>query len=344
MIRTPICELLGIEHPIALGGMGSIYSPALVAAVSAAGGLGAMGCHQSNSDQIRAGTAGIRELTNKPFALNFLLFDIKEDCYATVLVLRPSVIALAWPRPEQDIEAYIKRAHHAGSKVTFMAGGVPEAARAAECGADVIVAQGTEGGGHVGWQATLPLVPMVVDAVRPLPVLAAGGVADGRGLAAALALGADGVLLGTRFLATQESPLHPNFKQAIVDSDGHDTLLTEIPASPLERSGRRDVTVAAKSLHREMSRTGLGLTSTTTSSAGIDPTSSPEWRHRGSAFVHGPGCGSHSRHSVREGGCRTNCPGSGGNPPAKAARVTPVDLVSSMCPISSGSCSPTNIV
>jgi NAD(P)H-dependent flavin oxidoreductase YrpB (nitropropane dioxygenase family) len=188
-----------------------------------------MGCHQANSDQIGAGTAGIRERTNKPFALNFLLFDIKEDCYATALALHPAVVALAWPRPEQDIEAYIKLAHDAGSKVTFMVGGVPEAVRAAECGADVIIAQGTEGGGHVGWQATLPLVPMVVDAVRPVPVLAAGGIADGRGLAAALALGADGVLLGTRFLATQESPLHPNFKQAIVDSDGHDTLLTEIP-------------------------------------------------------------------------------------------------------------------
>lgn len=229
MIRTPVCELLGIDHPIALGGMGSIYSPALVAAVSAAGGLGAMGCHQSNADQIRAGTGGIRERTNKPFALNFILFDIKEDCYATALTLRPAVIALAWPRPEQDIKAYIKRAHDAGSTVTFMAGGVPEAARAAKCGADVIIAQGTEGGGHVGWQTTLSLVPMVVDAVRPIPVLAAGGIADGRGLAAALALGADGVLMGTRFLATQESPLHPNFKQAIVDSNGHDTLLTEIP-------------------------------------------------------------------------------------------------------------------
>jgi len=229
MIRTPVCELLGIDHPIALGGMGTIYSPALVAAVSAAGGLGAMGCHQSNAGQIRVGTGGIRERTNKPFALNFILFDIKEDCYATALTLRPAVIALAWPRPEQDIKAYIKRAHDAGSTVTFMAGGVPEAARAAKCGADVIIAQGTEGGGHVGWQTTLSLVPMVVDAVRPIPVLAAGGIADGRGLAAALALGADGVLMGTRFLATQESPLHPNFKQAIVDSNGHDTLLTEIP-------------------------------------------------------------------------------------------------------------------
>jgi NAD(P)H-dependent flavin oxidoreductase YrpB (nitropropane dioxygenase family) len=229
MLRTPVCELLGIEHPIALGGMGSIYSPDLVAAVSNAGGLGAMGCHYMSPDQIRAGTSAIRERTNKPFALNFLIFDIDEDGFAAALALRPALIAFAWPRPDQDVKGYVARAHAAGSKVTFMAGGVPEAMRAAESGADVIIAQGTEGGGHVGWQASLPLIPMVVDAVAPLPVLAAGGIADGRGLAAALSLGADGVLLGTRFLASAESPLHPNFKQAILDSDGHDTLLSEIP-------------------------------------------------------------------------------------------------------------------
>ena len=229
MIRTPVCDLLDIEHPIALGGMGSIYSPDLVAAVSSAGGLGAMGCHYMRPDQIRTGTAAVRERTNKAFALNFLLFDLDEDGFAAALALRPPAIAFAWPRPEQDVKAFIARAHVAGCKVTFMAGGVPEAVRAAEGGADVIIAQGTEGGGHVGWQASMALVPMVVDAVAPVPVLAAGGIADGRGLAAALSLGADGVLLGTRFLASRESPLHPNFKQAILDSDGHDTLLSEIP-------------------------------------------------------------------------------------------------------------------
>src|SRR5207237_2996196 len=114
-------------------------------------------------------------------------------------------------------------------KVTFMAGGVPEATRAVEGGADVIIAQGTEGGGHVGWQTCMTLVPMVVDAVAPIPVLAAGGIADGRGLVAALALGADGVLLGTRFLASRESSRHPNFKQPILESDGHDTLPLAIP-------------------------------------------------------------------------------------------------------------------
>jgi NAD(P)H-dependent flavin oxidoreductase YrpB (nitropropane dioxygenase family) len=229
MIRTPVCDLLGIEHPVALGGMGSVFAPDLVVAVSNAGGLGALGCHYLTPDQVRNATAAIRDKTNKPFGLNFLLFDMREDSFAAALALRPSVIAMAWARPEQDLKPLIARAHDAGAKITFMVGGVPEARRAAEAGADVIVAQGTEGGGHVSWQASLPLIPMVVDAVAPRPVLAAGGIADGRGLAAALALGADGVLLGTRFLATKESPLHANFKRAIVDCDGHDTVLSEIP-------------------------------------------------------------------------------------------------------------------
>jgi NAD(P)H-dependent flavin oxidoreductase YrpB (nitropropane dioxygenase family) len=229
MIRTPVCDVMEIDHPVALGGMGSIYSPDLVAAVSNAGGLGAMGCHHLSPEQIRAGTAALRERTNKPFAFNFILFDLVEERFAAALALRPKAIAFAWPRPEQDLTSYVGRAHDAGCKVTFMANGVPEAVKAAEAGADVIIAQGTEGGGHVGWVASMVLTPMVVDAVAPVPVLTAGGVADGRGLAAAIALGADGVLLGTRFLATAESPLHPNFKQAILDSDGHDTALSEIP-------------------------------------------------------------------------------------------------------------------
>ena len=229
MIRTPICDLLDIEHPIALGGMGSATSPPLVAAVSRAGGLGALGCHYQTPEQIRARTEAIRRETNKPFGLNFLLFDLRDDSFEMALELRPSVMQFAWARPDQDLKSYFDRAHRAGCKVTHMAGAVAEAVRAAEAGADVIIAQGTEGGGHVGWMASMPLIPMIVDAVSPIPVLAAGGFADGRGLVAALALGADGILLGTRFLATEESPLHPNFKQAIVDSDGHDTQLSEIP-------------------------------------------------------------------------------------------------------------------
>ena len=146
MIRTPVCDLLGIEHPVALGGMGSVFAPDLVAAVSNAGGLGALGCHHLTPDQVRNATAAIRDKTNKPFGLNFLLFDMREDSYAAALALRPNVIAMAWPRPEQDLRPLIARAHDSGAKITFMAGGVPEARRAAEAGADIIVAQGTEGG------------------------------------------------------------------------------------------------------------------------------------------------------------------------------------------------------
>lgn len=229
MIRTPFCELFGVEHPVALGGMGSIYSPPLVAAVSKAGGLGALGCHALSPDQIRAAVAAIRSQTERPFALNFLLFQATEEPFAAALALKPKAMAFAWPRGDQDLKPWFDRAHAAGAKVTFMAGDVATAKRGVAAGADAIIAQGTEGGGHVGWMATVALTPMVVDAVAPVPVLSAGGFADGRGLAAALALGASGVLLGTRFLASDESPLHSNFKQAIVASDGHDTLLTEIP-------------------------------------------------------------------------------------------------------------------
>lgn len=229
MIRTRFCELLGIEHPLALGGMGSIFSPPMVSAVSEAGGLGALGCHRLSAEQIGSAVQAIRARTDKPFALNFLLFAASEEPFAAALAARPKVLAFAWPRGGQELKPFIERAHDIDAKVTFMVSDVAGAKRAVDAGADVIVAQGTEGGGHVGWMTSLTLTPMVVDAVAPVPVLSAGGIADGRGLAAALALGASGVLLGTRFLASEESPLHENFKRAIVQSDGHDTMLTEIP-------------------------------------------------------------------------------------------------------------------
>ena len=229
MIHTRICDLLGIDHPVVLGGMGNATNAPLVAAVSNAGGFGTLGTSAFDAASLDREIAAIRERTDKPFGINHLLFQIKEDTYAVTLRARPSLVAFAWARKEQNLRDYFQRAHDAGAKVMHMAGEVPEALRAAEAGADILVAQGSEAGGHVGWMASLPLVPMMVKALAPLPVLCAGGIAEGSGLAAALALGAEGVLLGTRFLATHESPLHPNFKQAIVDSNGHDTLLTEIP-------------------------------------------------------------------------------------------------------------------
>jgi len=229
MIHTRICDLLHIAHPIVLGGMGTATTAPLVAAVSNAGGFGTLGTAAFNAPTLATEIASIRERTDKPFGLNHLLFQIQEDMFAVTLRAQPAVAAFAWARKDQNLRDYFQPAHDAGCEVMYMAGEVPEALRAAEAGADVLVAQGTEAGGHVGWMASLPLVPMMVKAVAPLPVLSAGGIADGHGLAAALALGAEGVLLGTRFMATPEAPIHPNFKQAIVKSDGHDTVLTEIP-------------------------------------------------------------------------------------------------------------------
>jgi NAD(P)H-dependent flavin oxidoreductase YrpB (nitropropane dioxygenase family) len=229
LIHTPVCDLLRIRHPIVLGGMAGSTSVPLVAAVSNAGGLGTLGIARTPAEQIPKDIDAIRETTKGPFGVNFLLFVAREPAIDAALNARPPVFSAAWARADQDLRALFSRAHEAGSQVMYMAGTVPEALRAKAAGADVIVAQGTEGGGHVGWMASMAVLPMIVDAVGSTPVLAAGGIADGRGLAAALALGAQGVLLGTRFLATKESPLHPNFKQAVLDSDGHDTVLTEIP-------------------------------------------------------------------------------------------------------------------
>lgn len=229
MIHTRVCDRLGIDHPIVLGGMAAGGTSAhLVAAVSSAGGLGTLGLSATAVAGIGPEIAAIRAATAKPFGVNHLLFFMEEANFVASLDARPPIMAFAWASPEQDLTRIFARAREAGCTVMYQAASVAEARRACAAGADVITAQGTEGGGHVGQMATMALLPMVVDAVAPTPVLAAGGIVDGRGLAAALALGAQGALLGTRFLATEESPLHPNFKQAILDSDGHDTVLTSM--------------------------------------------------------------------------------------------------------------------
>lgn len=229
-IRTPLCDLLGITHPVVLAGMGGGHtSPELVAAVSNAGGLGIFGASWMTPDEIREETARIRALTSAPFGLNLLLFAHEDERLDAVLAERPAVLSFAWPAAEQALGPIFARAHQAGAKVMHMAPSLSDARMAAGAGADIIVAQGTEGGGHVGVMSTMVLVPQVVSALPDRPVLAAGGIADGRGLAAALALGAAGVVVGTRFLATDEAPIPATFKQVIVNSDGHDTELSGIP-------------------------------------------------------------------------------------------------------------------
>ena len=230
MLATRFSRHVGIRYPIVMGGMGPpSTSPELVAAVSDAGGLGILGCSGLPPARVAEMAAAIRAQTARPFGLNLLLFRANADDIAIMLAEKPAVASFAWARSDQDLAKIFAAAKDAGCLVMHMVSDVAESRRAAESGAEVIVAQGTEGGGHVGVMGTMPLVPQVVDAVAPIPVLAAGGIADGRGLAAALMLGAEGALMGTRFLATVEAPIPEAVKDVILQSDGYDTDLTEVP-------------------------------------------------------------------------------------------------------------------
>ena len=231
MLRTRFTETVGIEHPVASAGMGGgATSGELVGAVSEAGGLGVLGASFLQPDDVADMVRRARELTSKPLGINLLLHAMEERVDET-LALEPEIFSTAWARDDQDLAAIFARAHERGCKVMHMVPVVEDAVRAADAGADVIVAQGNEGGGHIGEIASTVIVRQVVKAVSPLPVLAAGGFVDGAGLAAALALGADGVLLGTRFLATDEAPVEQAYKDAIVASDGTDTVVTTLSDS-----------------------------------------------------------------------------------------------------------------
>ncbi|TMK73662.1 MAG: nitronate monooxygenase [Actinobacteria bacterium] len=228
MIRTAFTEMLGIEHPVVSAGMGAGMADGdLAGAVSHAGGLGVVGASWLRPEQVAEMVARAREITDRPIAVNLLLFG-NEHLLDDVLRTRPAVLSTAWAADDQDLAAIFASAHEAGAKVMHMVPRLDDAERAVEAGADVVVAQGTDGGGHVGLVGTTVVVRQVVKAVSPIPVLAAGGLADGAGLAAALALGASGILLGTRFLATNEAPLDAYYKDAIVASDGTDTVVTTV--------------------------------------------------------------------------------------------------------------------
>jgi len=202
----------------------------LVGRVSEAGGLGVIGASFLPPEEVAAIARRAREITARPIGITLLLHATGERV-DEVLALDPAVFSTAWARDDQDLEPIFARAHDRGAHVMHMVQTVADATRAAEAGADVIVAQGTEGGGHVGLIASTIIVPQVAKAVAPLPVLAAGGFANGAGLAGALALGAAGVLLGTRFLATDEAPVPAFYKEAILASDGDDTVLTTLADS-----------------------------------------------------------------------------------------------------------------
>jgi nitronate monooxygenase len=225
MLHTPLCDLLGIKVPIIAAPLGGITNVELAAAVSNAGGLGILPFGLKPPPLLQQEIRRLRELTDQPFGVNFLLEFPVEAQVKVCLEERVPVLSFFWGDPSP----YVARAHAAGLKVIDQVGSVQSAQRSARAGVDVIIAQGVEAGGHIAGQVTtLALVPRVVDAVRPTPVVAAGGIGDARGVVAALALGAEGVVLGTRFLATPEANAHPLYKQKVMAATEEDTVRTTL--------------------------------------------------------------------------------------------------------------------
>ena len=223
-MQTALCKLLGIDLPIIQAAMAGAVGPPLVAAVSNAGGLGMLVPWRADLAAVRQQIRQTRSLTSKPFAVNLNLEFPQEERLAVCLEEGVRIISFFW----RDPAALMPRAKAAGAIVLHTVGTAADARRAVDCGVDVVVAQGWEAGGHVrATVATMPLIPVVVDAVAPVPVVAAGGIADGRGLAAALALGAAGAWIGTRFLASQEAAIHPRYRELLLQAGENDTVFVE---------------------------------------------------------------------------------------------------------------------
>ena len=253
MLRTPLCDLLGINVPIIQAGMSVLSSAELVAAVSNAGGLGSLGAWRRPPDNLSEQLSQIREMTDKPFAVNYVVPEINDDSLNITLQAKPAVISFALDDPGENV----KRAHDAGSLVVHQVTTVAQAYQAAERGVDVIIAQGGESGGFGGSVSTLPLVPQVVDAVDPVPVVAAGGIADGRSLAAVLMLGAAGANIGTRFLASLESPISDDWKNMIIRAKSEDAIKFEALNSISPMPGTKGYGTVVRALRTEFIDTWL---------------------------------------------------------------------------------------
>jgi nitronate monooxygenase/enoyl-[acyl-carrier protein] reductase II len=234
-LRTPLCDLLGIEVPILSAGMGSVAGPELVAAVSEAGGFGVLGVTGASADGVRDRIDRTRALTARPFGVNVIIDEVGwapseedrrlvRDEVASAVDEGVAAVVVFWGDPAPFVEV----AHAGGVKLLVQVGSVAEAQAAAAAGVDAIIVQGIEAGGHVRATSSIwELLPATVAAVAPLPVLASGGIGDGTGIARALELGAQGVSLGTRFVASDESRAHPEYKRRIVESAAADTVYTE---------------------------------------------------------------------------------------------------------------------
>lgn len=219
-MQKGFCETFGIEHPVVLAPMAGVVTDALVAAVSNAGGLGLAPLWHVNADELRKSVRNIKQLTDKPFGVNLNMEFPSLEHLEACLEEGVEVISLFWQVPGE----FLAHAQSGGAKVIYSAGDAADAKVVANLGADAICAQGWEAGGHVrGNVGSMALVPAIVDAVGDVPVIAAGGIADGRGLAAALSLGASAVWVGTRFLAAVEANIHPDYLSHLLASSENDT-------------------------------------------------------------------------------------------------------------------------
>jgi NAD(P)H-dependent flavin oxidoreductase YrpB (nitropropane dioxygenase family) len=224
MLKTALCQQLGVEYPIFSAGMGGgIAGPELAAAVSNAGAFGVLGMGGLPAPYLRQQIQRLRTLTDRPFAVNLILPLLQEGQVETCLAEKVPVLILFWGDPKP----YVEEAHRRGTKVFIQVGSVEEARAAAAAGVDGIMAQGIEAGGHVKSTTSLStLVPAVVEAVKPIPVIAAGGIANGKGVVAAFSLGAQAVSMGTRFLASEEAVVTQEYKDRVVKSQAEDTVYT----------------------------------------------------------------------------------------------------------------------
>ncbi|MBZ4671547.1 MAG: putative enoyl-(acyl-carrier-protein) reductase [Oscillospiraceae bacterium] len=221
-METRITKLLGIKYPILQGGMAWVAESTLAAAVSNAGGLGIIAGGSAPIDYLRDQIRRAKSLTDKPFGVNIMLMSPNaEELAKLVIEEKVPVITTGAGNPGKYMEDW----KAAGIKVIPVIPSVALAKRMERAGADAVVAEGTESGGHIGENTTMCLVPQVVDAVS-IPVIAAGGIADGRGIAASFMLGAEGVQVGTRFLVAEECQIHPNYKQLVLDAKDTDTIVT----------------------------------------------------------------------------------------------------------------------
>lgn len=222
MIKTPLCELLGIEYPILQGGMAWVADAGLACAVSNGGGLGLIAAANANPDWLRKEIKKAKELTNKPFGVNIMLMSPYADEVAQVVIDEGvKVVTTGAGLPTKYMEKWIA----AGIKVIPVVPSVGIAKRVEQYGASAVIAEGGESGGHIGELTTMAIVPQVCDAVK-IPVIGAGGIADGRGIAAVFMLGATGVQVGTRFLVAYECNIHQNYKNKILNARDTDTITT----------------------------------------------------------------------------------------------------------------------